>query len=656
MGVISHRVEVKQAAGRVERLLERTVEPLWALHGGNWPASFLEQAWRRVVENSAHDSICACSAEPTVAQVLLRFAEAEQIGAGLVQRLLDDLGTGVARRSFLVLNPSPVVRTDLVTLDVPLPVDAADDATVRLLAADSSEVPTQDLGLVRTTVREATLDASEVIPYLRRRMHARELYGHQVNGYRVAHVEPTDGVHELTIDVELAPDPDELDVDELLERLAEETALDPGSRWHLAVVRRPHRRLHALATVPALGWSTLTPATDARPRTATPAPARPVVASEGGLSNGLVSVAVADDGTLTISGAGQTVVGVGRIVDGGDVGDSYNYAPPPDDTIVDRPVRTAVVAGRSGPLVADLLVRREYDWPVGLLDDLSARTPETVRTPVEMTVEVRANEPFVRLGVELDNRSRDHRVRFHLPLGGGAERSFAEGQFAIVERGLEMEGGHGEVPLPTFPAHGFVVAGPLAVLLEHVVEYELVERGGDRASELALTLVRATGLISRDNHPYRDEPAGPVIAAPSGQAQGVRRVAFAVMPTAVAGGDPATLAAAERFRHPLLAAPGLRPGAPANAERPGLTLTGDGIVLSSLRRRPGADLDDVLEVRLVREADGDGRARIDGAFGRAREVDLLGRPTGDWSPVPGRLELSLGGWEIRTIQLEPTRS
>jgi alpha-mannosidase len=87
-----------------------------------------------------------------------------------------------------------------------------------------------------------------------------------------------------------------------------------------------------------------------------------------------------------------------------------------------------------------------------------------------------------------------------------------------------------------------------------------------------------------------------------------------------------------------------------------LTLTGDGIVLSSLRRRPGADSADVLELRLVREADGDGRATIDGAFGRAREVDLLGRPTGDWSPAPGRLELSLGGWEIRTIQLEPTRS
>ena len=38
------------------------------------------------------------------------------------------------------------------------------------------------------------------------------------------------------------------------------------------------------------------------------------------------------------------------------------------------------------------------------------------------------------------------------------ERSAAEGQFAVVERGLTEEAGHGEVPTPTFPAHGFVHA------------------------------------------------------------------------------------------------------------------------------------------------------------------------------------------------------
>ena len=45
-------------AGRVgsrRTLLERYTEPLTALHGGPWPERLLELAWRRVVDNSAHD-------------------------------------------------------------------------------------------------------------------------------------------------------------------------------------------------------------------------------------------------------------------------------------------------------------------------------------------------------------------------------------------------------------------------------------------------------------------------------------------------------------------------------------------------------------------------------------------------------------------------
>ena len=135
-----------------------------------------------------------------------------------------------------------------------------------------------------------------------------------------------------------------------------------------------------------------------------------------------------------------------------------------------------------------------------------------------MRVELRAGEPFVRLRVVVDNPCRDHRVRLHVPLAGPAERSSAEGQFAVVERGTSAEGGHGEVPLPTFPASGFVDAGGVAVLLDHVTEYELLTD----PPELALTLLRSVGQISRDHHRYRrSRPAPrPRPRAPSAWASG----------------------------------------------------------------------------------------------------------------------------------------
>jgi mannosylglycerate hydrolase len=286
-------------------------------------------------------------------------------------------------------------------------------------------------------------------------------------------------------------------------------------------------------------------------------------------------------------------------------------------------------------------VVRRYDWPAGLLADLSARTTETVSSEVRTLVEMRHGEPFVRLLVSFENRARDHRLRFHIPLPEGADRSYAEGQFAIVERGLTMEGGHGEVPLPTFPAHGLVAAGGATVLLEHVLEYEIVA-----GPELALTLHRATGLISRDRHPWRDEPAGPVIAAPSGQGLGARAVAFALLPRLGAVPDPDVLAALERYRQPFLVAPGQGATDQAPRSERGLSVSGPGVVLTSLRRR-----DDALELRLVNETDAPRTARIEGPFRSLARTDLLGRPIGQAAVAEASAEVALGPWEIVTLQL-----
>ncbi|HET7472766.1 MAG TPA: hypothetical protein VFJ71_06550, partial [Candidatus Limnocylindrales bacterium] len=119
--VTSARIDIKMAAGRAERVLERYAEPLAALHGRAWPERLLELAWRRVVDNSAHDSICGCSQDAVVDQVLSRFAEAEQIGRGLTAAAIRPLAESTPRGRVLVVNPSPRDRVDLVEIDLDVP-------------------------------------------------------------------------------------------------------------------------------------------------------------------------------------------------------------------------------------------------------------------------------------------------------------------------------------------------------------------------------------------------------------------------------------------------------------------------------------------------------------------------------------------------------
>jgi alpha-mannosidase len=103
----------------------------------------------------------------------------------------------------------------------------------------------------------------------------------------------------------------------------------------------------------------------------------------------------------------------------------------------------------------------------------------------------------------------------------------------------------------------------------------------------------------------------------------------------------------ECFNHGLLAAPGgAEPGPVRGLEATGLSVEGEGVVLSSLRRRG-----DWLELRLVCQQPGPSTATVAGGVVAARTADLLGRPGAALPVAGGALRLGLGAWEIRTVQL-----
>jgi alpha-mannosidase len=194
-----------------------------------------------------------------------------------------------------------------------------------------------------------------------------------------------------------------------------------------------------------------------------------------------------------------------------------------------------------------------------------------------------------------------------------------------------------------------VDAGGVALLLDQVSEYEVVGDG----RELAVTLLRATGLISRAEHPLRAEPAGPVIATPEAQLIGAEvRTRLAVLPHRGTWAEADVAAAAEEFRCPLVAVRGRAAGDGALTAAEGLAIEGDGVVFSSLRRR-STGADDWLELRVVAMSDAPTAARI-GRVTAARRADLLGNP-GDPLPVDGdRVTVPLRPWEIATLQVRRT--
>ncbi|MGI5487508.1 glycoside hydrolase family 38 C-terminal domain-containing protein [Microtetraspora malaysiensis] len=639
-GVVSARVPIKQAMARAERVLIRYAEPLSTLWSADRTASarLLDLAWRRLIACSGHDSVTGCGADETAQQVAARIAEAEQIGQAVVDLVSATLAAEAPRGALVVVNPSPFERTALVLADLP-------EHRSRLTDAAGDAVPVQRLEHAPTLLDETVMDD---LSQLLGRVHERELFGHEIVSWEAA-----DGVFTITVSRHASGD---YAYEDLRRAIVE---AGPGP-WTVQTLAEPVVTVAAQITVPPLGRSVLTaePASwGSVPLTRTPEAAAALAAPEGTLDNGLLRVTVADDGTLSLYGRdGTEAHGVGRIAHGGDVGDTYNYAPPPGDRVIDRPAYVKVEEICRGPLVSVLEVSRSYEWPAG--------------TVVTTRVELRAGEPFVRCAIDLDIHCRDHRLRWHAPLPRPAAESFAEGQFAVVRRGLtpvdgaasradDTVGGSGERPIPTFPAEGFVAAGGLAVLLDHVTEYEVLpaEQGGgtDGApgrAELALTLMRSVGYLSRNRNPYRDEPAGPELPTPAAQCQGPFSMRFAVLPHAGGWADADLPRLAEEYRHDLLAVPGAgnspKPIATATPERRNreIAVSGEGVVMAALRERNG-----LLEIRLVAEHPTATEAVIRGDFTTARLADALGSPTAPLAVSEGVVRLPLRPFEIATVHL-----
>ena len=462
---------------------------------GDYPDRLLELAWLEMVRNSAHDSICACSVDDVVDAVLHRYAEARAIAAGLADRAVKAFARSLAHAGPTLLNPSQRSRSGVVELVVR--AEAPAQADVQVLSERS--------GLPGSMV----LDADTVRTVL------GMLQGPRISDDAWIHdvlIEDTDEGIDITIAVGTEEKPG-VPIAEAKQDVYTRLGARPDAVVRVAMDQPSTRKILArTAEVAGYGWSAFA---------AVPL-AHPVEVSESDgavvVTNGLVRIDV-DPATGTFALDGRP--GYGRLVDGGDLGDSYNYSPPRQDSFVDVPLAVTVRIDERGPVRARVRITSTYDWPDHVDGSSQARVGGH-HVDVDTQVELQADDATVRVVTSFVNPSGDHRLRVHLPLPEPARQSQAESAFTIVTRGLTAEGRPDEFGLPTAPANRFVSAGRLTVVHEGVCEYELIDIEGDAARTMALTILRSTGMLSRLGMAYRPFPAGPLTPVEGLQMRGKR--------------------------------------------------------------------------------------------------------------------------------------
>ena len=263
---------------------------------------------------------------------------------------------------------------------------------------------------------------------------------------------------------------------------------------------------------------------------------RPLLSAIG---NEFLTVEVSSaDGTLTVMDkqTGAVFRGLNRFVDGGDCGDEYNYCPPAADGQVG--VEVQFIHVKSGDAQQSIEISLIAHIPAALTDDRQTRSAEKVPLAIITRAIVAPGVPRVDIVTEVDNTARDHRLRVHFPTSPLRAVTAADydSHFEVVRRPIGLpafDDSWVEQPRPEVPQRAFtdVSDGNRGLMIANrgLPEVEVL-RASEGTAEIALTLLRCVGWLSRDDFPARKGHAGPALATSGAQMIGKHTYAYAIIP------------------------------------------------------------------------------------------------------------------------------
>jgi alpha-mannosidase len=570
-GVLSTRMWIKQRNAASQVLLEKWAEPFstWAglVAAGERrtatgetmpgyqrseriadPAPILRQAWRSLMENHPHDSICGCSVDQVHEEMRVRFDQVDQIGEEITRQslmaLVADIDTrsileatqpdesaspsGLGHSAIVVFNPTSWPRTDIVPVEFQLSAGVSD---FEIVDQDGVTLPHSVLSTERRDLATLPLDRHGLMGMM------GVIQTGEVGGMAL-------------LDLGFRRDGDTLVIDavmlsrgetskELLERRVREAQMhlaDESLDSFLVHVHTPTivQAQFIAPQVPGYGYRTFW----IRPASPPVAEVDPGV--EPVLENEYLRLAVDNtDGSLTVTykRTGAIFSGLNRFIDGGDAGDEYNYSPPASDTLVSNS-ETAVESVRviNTPERQTVEISLTLPVPVSLSDDRQARSTETLLLKITTRASLYPQVPRMDFRTVVENPARDHRLRVHFPLPFQAMHADYDGHFEVIRRPVRIpEGGVDwvEQPRPEVPQRTFVdvTDGENGLMLANRGLPEVaVLPTEDGTSKIALTLLRCVGWLSRDDFSTRQGHAGPMIATPGAQELGVHTFEYSLIP------------------------------------------------------------------------------------------------------------------------------
>ncbi len=627
-GVWSARMPLKQANARAQMLLEKVLEPLATASLFNWqtrlPQELNRRAWKLLMENHPHDSICGCSTDEVHSEMETRFRSLFQMCDESIRRVTkpatpvfapdkaDDLRTVIHVHNTLPFCRSVTVERWVILMPGTPAVEQLQlkDDTGRLIPFDVIERHWLERfwGIDYRAQLWTEEQDSRISDYLRDFKQ------------RIVKEEGAEGLVDQYVLIRF-----QLELDGLASR---RLRLDSFSE-----------------KAPVL------PGVDSV-----------VISADGSqLENEFLRVRLHPNGSFDLldKETGSEFMELGLLVDEEDTGDEYDWShmDKPDQRS-SRELKGLIYADRSSPAEGRLQWKAEWQLPAEISLDRQSRSRELATCTLKLELRLARGSRHLGILLDVDNQARDHRLRMHFPTGLLSNKLVSHGHFRVHERGLDLPEAKGwsQPPLGTKPQQDWSAIEDgekgLALFNNGLPEIEAITESDGRLT-MALTLFRSVGWLSRDDFATRNNcNAGPTLATPNAQLIGSLHFELALYPYAQNWLLGEVQRESQCWRVPVILRQGVLAGSKVDTQALISQANPSLVDLSAIKLHEDRD---TLVLRLVNLTEHEVKETL--SFGHkisaAWEVNLLEERLGECPFGNASLELTLGPCEIRTVEVEP---
>lgn len=446
----SSRTVLKILNDECETSLITIAEPLASMAaalGFEYPRPHLDEAWRSLLMNHAHDSICGSAVDRAHDDMLYRFSETKTIADEVAKRSCQAIWKKMDHslpvfqgcQVLTLFNVLPFSREGVYQLVLDLPVDGDKEGF--------------DMGL------------PGIASGLRQNFDLLDENGTEID-YELLSCEPNSVAIEINSDANVT---------------------FPVER----------NRLLIRADIPGMGYKSI--AVRERPpryvENPVPNGDRGLIAQPGGvLENEFLRVEINSNGTFNLcdKGNGRTFSNMHYFEDRGSCGNAHLDASPVRDFAVTSLGCSSVITMVESNRLRGVF-RIDMSLPLPAASDGADRSPNSLATPISVKLTLHKGSRRLELSTTVENSAEDHRLAVMLPTGMDTDSVFVETPFAVEQRNFmwKQTGDNFEKHYHYQPMLGFIDIcddhSGIAFLNKGLREYAVYD---DQRRTVGITLIR----------------------------------------------------------------------------------------------------------------------------------------------------------------------